>query len=188
MPEQAAQVARKISDDFYCYKAALEIADWSLKHGHANLAKDALDWASQKVRLIVSEKPEEITGNMSTSRAREKAAYLSEISDKYIEARQFDKAQQAIEAIDPPQWRAGKLADLAVARLDTSQRNKVTRMLAQALHLSESSAEHPHDGRKYLTLANIARRYAEAGYKKQAAKVFVDVLGMVHEHRATGTE
>jgi tetratricopeptide (TPR) repeat protein len=181
MPEKAAQVARKISDDFYCYKAALEIADWSLKHGHANLGTDALDWASQKIRLIVSEKPEEITGNMSTSRAKEKAAYLSEISYKYVEARQFDKAQQAIDAIDLPQWRAGKLADLAAARFHTSQRNEVKVILSQALHLSESSAEYPHDSEKYLTLANIARRYAETGYKKQATKVFVDVLGMAHE-------
>jgi len=40
--------------------------------------------------------------------------YLSDIADKYIEAKQFDKAQQAIQAIDLPQWKAGRVRLLGV--------------------------------------------------------------------------
>ena len=180
-PQQAAQMASRIRAGLYRKEAALEIADWSLKHGRERLAAEALDSASQKISLIVSEKPEEILPAMSFSRAREKAALLSEISDKYIEAGQFDKAEQAISAIDLPQWKAGKLADLAGAMARGSSHGKVKELLAKALRLSDGAAEYPHDVYRDLALTNIAGRYAEAGDREQAARLFARVLEMVRK-------
>jgi hypothetical protein len=113
---------------------------------------------------------------MSASKAKEKASNLSTISDKYIEFGRLDSAEDAIRAIDLPQWKALKLADLAVATARSSSRAKAKEILDEALRISESSESYPHDRSQETALANIARGYAAAGEKRQSLKLFAQIL------------
>ena len=113
---------------------------------------------------------------MSTSRAKEKASYLSQIADKFIQVRRFDKAKVAIDAIDLPQARAEKLGDLAGAIIITSQHDKAISILAQAQTLSDTAEHYPHDRNREFALANIAQRYAEVGEREQSVLLFKRIL------------
>jgi hypothetical protein len=176
MPEEAIRIAGKIRYDYYLSEAAIAIADWSLKHRRSNLAVEALDIARNKLKLIISEKREEILPQMSASRAREKASYLSAISDKYIEAGKFNGAEDSIKAIDLPQWKALKIADLAMETARTSSKRTASTILDEALQLSKTSREYPHDILQETALGNIARGYSEAGKKRLALDLFAQVI------------
>lgn len=177
-PGLASEVARRITYNFYIEAAAVALADWALEHGRAGLGVEALDYAFRKFRLLRSEKREEILPEMSSSTGREKAVALAEIADKYLAAGRLDRAQQAAEAIDLPQWKADKLADVAGAARSQWPRARVKKQLARALRLSETSAAYPHDVESDWALANIARRYAEAGDREQASRLFLRLVEM----------
>lgn len=178
-PGLASEVARRYKSPAYVEANAVAIADWASEHGRADLGVEALDYALQKVRPMRSEKREEILQEMSDSTAKEKAIYLAEIADRYVAAGQFDRARRAAEAIDLPQWKADKLADVAGAARAAWPRAGVRELLARALHLSKTSAEYPHDIPGDKALVNIARRYAGAGDRETASGLFLIVLEMV---------
>src|SRR4029077_12183014 len=124
--------------------STIALADWYIKYKNTALAVESLEIASIRFQSIVSERPEEILPMMSTSRAREKASYLSQIADKFIQLGRFSKAKVAIGAIDLPQARAEKLADLAGAMIIASQHDRAISILAHAQTLSDTTDVYPH--------------------------------------------
>jgi tetratricopeptide (TPR) repeat protein len=176
MPEEALNAASKNRNNYYLQSTAIEIAEWALKHGQSKQAIQALDLAAIKYRLIVSEKREEIFPEMSTSKAWEKADGLSAVANKYIEFGKLESAEVCIRAIDLPQRKAMKLADLAVAIARSSSKMKAKGLLDEALQISKTSQKYPHDRLKETALSNIAIGYSEAGEKRKALKLFAQVL------------
>ena len=172
-PEEALNVAR---NGRYFGLSAIKIAEWSLKNGKTKSGVEALDLSATHYRAIVSEKREEILPMMSYSKAQDKASNLSTIADEYIKFDRLDSAEEAVRAIDLPQWKAMKLADLAVAIAQASSKTKAKEILDEALRISESSKVYPHDQLQETALARIAKGYATAGEKKQSLKLFVQAL------------
>jgi tetratricopeptide (TPR) repeat protein len=172
-PEEALNVAR---NGRYFGLSAIKIAKWSLKNGKTKSGVEALDLSATHYRAIVSEKREEILPMMSYSKAQDKASNLSTIADEYIKFDRMDSAEETVRAIDLPQWKAMKLADLAVAIAQASSKTKAREILDEALRISESSKAYPHDQLQETALARIAKGYATAGEKKQSLKLFVQAL------------
>lgn len=186
-PAQAAAVARTITHEFYCGEAATAVADWYFKRRAIAPGISALDVALSTLRRIVSEKPEEILPMMSSSKAKSKASGLSQICRKYVEARQFEKALSAALAIDLPQWKARKLANVAEALGPAShQTAKAIKALDQALRLSVTSEEYPHDSSPVLALSAIARGYAAAGDTRRARVTFAQALNLLSKEQSEG--
>lgn len=197
MPEEALNIATKTSDTYYLRETAIAITEWALKHGQSKQAIEALDLVAKKYRLIVSEKREDILPTMSFSKAMDKAEGLSAIANKYIQLGRLESAELCIRAIDLPQWKAMKLADLAIgiARSSPKMKTKAKGLLGEAIQISKTSKEYPHDRFKEAALRNIAIGYSEAGEKQKALRLFAQVFKELselqsyddREHRITMT-
>lgn len=180
-PQQAINLLKRIDGNYNICDAAKFISEWCLKHEEQALAVEAIDIAFEKIRKIVSEKNEEISGMLSTSKAMQKAQYLSQLTDLYLQANDFDKARQCIKEIELPQHRANKLADLAAVMNTSNENSNVAQILIQALELSKTAPEHRHDRQQNLTLCNIARRLAETGNSAQSLELFTKLLAAARD-------
>jgi tetratricopeptide (TPR) repeat protein len=174
MPEQAVKVAADFEFSYARSHMAADIAEWALAHGRSDVATEALDSATAVLRTITSEKRDQVPSNSSTSTGKEKAMALSLMTDAYLKAGWLDKARDAAGAIDLPQWKANKLADVAGAMTGTPAAAKA--LLNRALTLSTTEADFPLDTDPILTQSNIARRFAELGDEKQALDIFACLL------------
>ncbi len=172
----ALQVAKKIMHPFYACKAAKSIANWCFDQKKHSIAIEAIDYASDIGRKIISEKSEDIPASASHSQVQTKSQVLSEIIDLYLQANQYEKALECAQAIDHPQHRANKLADVAAAMKTSSKNSKADKLILSALKLSESAPYHSHDRQQDSTLLNIARRLAETGNRAQSLKIFTKLL------------
>jgi tetratricopeptide (TPR) repeat protein len=175
-PALALASIRGMKTNYAILGSTIALSDWYIKHKNTALAVELLELASLRFQSIHSESREEILPMMSSSQAKEKASYLSQIADKFIQLGRFDKAKVAIDAIDLPQARAEKLGDLAGAMIVASQHHRALSVLAQALTLSYTAEHYPHDRFRELALANIAQRYAEVGEREQSVLLFKRIL------------
>ncbi len=175
-PALALTSIRGMTQDYEILMSTIALVDWYIKHKNTALAIESLELASLRFQSIHSESREEILPMMSTSKAKEKATYLSQIADKFIQLGRFDKAKVAIDAIDLPQAKTEKLADLAGAMIIASQHDKAISILAQAQTLSDTAEDYPHDRYREFALANIAQHYAEAGEREKSVILFTRIL------------
>jgi|GEM_PF-5496098 len=183
--QQALRLAEKIDDDYLIRRAALDIAGWFLQRGQSELATAALDRALEKVRLIVSERPEEMHSWMNTSKALEKSNNLIELAEKYVEAGAYDRAYAAIMAIDLPLRKAAALAELAGAMRGAALRARAEKILGQALSISNEAEEYLHDERSEVVLSALAEGYARLGKKEKALALFARSLEVIRELEST---
>ena len=184
-PLKAIQIAQKISDAYYRCDAAKSIAKSCFEQKKNELAIEAIDNAFANIRQIISEKSEDIQSHANTSNALQKSQYLSQLADLYLQANQYEKALECAKAIDQPQYRANKFADVAAAMRVISKNSKSDKLLLAALKLSETAPYYSHDRQQDSTLLNIARRLAETGNRTESLKIFTSFLKKERHHRSS---
>lgn len=174
--DDAFDVLRSISDDsYYLWKSADKIAD-SYKVDRPRDALAVLDFAFSRIRLIVSEKSEDIPGSASFSRAQGKSQLLISLLTKYVELNSLPAAEAAAKEIDQPQYKAIAFSKVALAYSRANDNLKAKALLARAFELATESEEYNHDRTRDETLLEIAKGYASAGYKEAAGKVVLRLL------------
>lgn len=174
-PDEAFDVFQSINDDYYLSNSGNKIAD-SYKVDRPRDALAVLDFAFSRIRLIVSERSEDIPGSASFSKAKGKSQALISLVTKYIELSSPSAAEAAASEIDHPQYKAFAFSKVALAYTKANDNLKARALLARAYELATESDDYNHDLRRDQTLLEIVKGYAMARSKQAASRVVLRLL------------
>lgn len=169
-------------NDRYKQQIALELANNYENKNKIEFAVDILNLALKEVQKIKSDAPE--SEWMSTSPATEKARYLRDIANKFIELKQFDSALKVIQTIQKPYFKAQMLANLA----EKHNSKNAVQLLNQALKLMRNNNDSMLDAQKYQVWNQIAFGFAKIGDKNKAGAVFAEILSKDKEIYSGGLD
>jgi hypothetical protein len=166
-----------LPDRQYLRDTALLVADRIAQGGRSNEAAAVLNGAVKSLVKLKPPDPGEVGTTVERSFVSRKALRLGEFADGLLELGEYAAARRAIDGIELPHFRVGKMADLARMLLIRDRQNAEARkVLDAALRLSESSTNFRPDDPPDSALANVAAVYAQLGERDVARGLFLRVV------------
>lgn len=180
--DSAKNIFSTTRNDYYQQQIALELANYYESQGKIEFAANILNLAFNEAEKIESDAPE--SGLMSSSPAMEKARYLSDIAQKFIDLKQFVSALKIIQTIEKPFFKAQMLTILAEKQ---NSKNSI-QLLNQAHLLMRKKQDSLLDAPKYWVWNKIAHAFAKVGDKSKAGVVFAEILSKDMETYSEGLD
>lgn len=181
-PVAAAGLAARVEkgdrgDNGYSTKdAALIVAGWYFKAGRRAEGSAVLDDAVKFVSRLKLDQSPRSGVSPGWSPTRTKILFQGELIDAYLEGGNYRGARRAIDTIELPHARAGKMADLAGALIEAGQQREVKSLVDEAQRLIDSPAPAEMDDPVDPASSKIASIYARLGDRSRALDMFVRIL------------
>lgn len=177
--EDAARVARTMSvqdDDGRQQRALMMLTDRYLKDDRADEALSTLNFAWQKARRVAETHRQQ--DSIGASPITRKIQYLSEISDRYVQLKRYDRALVAIHSFTSNheyarEFIAISLASLAKKQLGTQPRPALFKLLDQAATIANAKG---FEGYRDEIMLRVADVYAQMGESTKALALINKIL------------